>query len=1266
MRNLKRALSLTLASVMLLGMMVVGSGAVGYDDVDESNNVEAIEVLQEIEVMVGDERGFGPDRPVNRAEMAVVMGKLLNLDYNYYSAACPFNDVYDWARGYVGACAANKIVSGRGDGIYDPGATVTAVEAASMLMRALGYFQYANDVADGFVLSTVREGNKIGIFDDVDATADSAMTRNQVAQMVLNALQSSVVEPDGNTTTFLNPDGTVLATTGKVNYVSVTSSKPFATAISRTTATSVGSNNDGYIVELGERLYDGKLKLSNTTDAFQRPARHWEFDGKDVGTYVKKELLRQEYTVKVTGKMLYDLITKPTIDDYDFTIAVDGIECVTANKNDLDIAYFTKGNLIRSNTEKVGETGKGVLTQVFVDPDTDHVYIAVINTYLAKANSDYNSRKDEVDFEVWSVEDVADNKNNMRLVKNTDEKETLTVKGEDFAIEDVKDGDIVLVNVAEGEIKVIMDPEVVDNTEISAFKDGDWVNAGGTQYDYADAIQYDDEVLDIYDDYNMKDTTYRVFLDKYGYALGVEIIDANDQYVFVTGIDKSTHNLTNKTADGNLIFTDGTMKTAKIDMDKSVAADGESDLPVVSLLNTWCKYTVNSDGVYTLTEIANDNDSFKKDDRGNVYTDLDKTDKIGQGRDIDITDYQTANNNDDKNNDTPADFLTLDKSHIYLSSKIDGFKTVYTDDDTVFIAVTTGEIKASQMYSTTPFTDWSADESEGWVVAIDDVDSVATGARNINMKVWNAAKVFVEGFKEGDLTQGRAASVDNTTTPTKVTNQTDMRKVSSGAYTLFSDKGYVIATVVVGEDDGSTSNYAYVTSGDAKREAYDKANDEYTWEREVIINGKLVDITEKGDNRPAIRGMAKGNWYEVKYKADGTVKSVTNLSTHTISPSIIMPVQDFDSYPTGVAYADGKYIQAIEDYEAAVDENDTVLLWDNLTDVEYEVSVQGNTLQVETASGKKNGFSVSGDCKVVLIQDKKASRGGWAYMDDIEEYAATGTAGLKAMVKDLNDNEAFVGFIGAVFEGKLATSVVVYDKTETEIDEGEDFDGGEDVYAHTEDSGDITITTSKTLTARQIAATVKSHLNDADIDTVEYNTSTKRAVITYKDGTTTNISVTVTKVANKAAVQGADLLNKVQDDISSNYGTITIEGNHMTATGATTDYLDPDDGEDDTSQATLDFVNFLVGLNAKKAKKITFDSVDYKWNSGIRYASKWLKDGGTVDANGEPTTAADTLVTAVVTEITTGGAPAAGGSKDIVLTVDGAEIVFTIAIAPAS
>ena len=47
MRNLKRALSLTLASVMLLGMMVMGSSALSFNDADDISNVTAATVLEE-------------------------------------------------------------------------------------------------------------------------------------------------------------------------------------------------------------------------------------------------------------------------------------------------------------------------------------------------------------------------------------------------------------------------------------------------------------------------------------------------------------------------------------------------------------------------------------------------------------------------------------------------------------------------------------------------------------------------------------------------------------------------------------------------------------------------------------------------------------------------------------------------------------------------------------------------------------------------------------------------------------------------------------------------------------------------------------------------------------------------------------------------------------------------------------------------------------------------------------------------------------------
>ena len=93
MRNLKRALSLALASVMVMGLMVVGTGA-SYVDVSSEQNQEAIEVLQAVGVMTGDENGnFNPDANVTRNEMAVVMSNLMDYRVASYAGTSPFTDV---------------------------------------------------------------------------------------------------------------------------------------------------------------------------------------------------------------------------------------------------------------------------------------------------------------------------------------------------------------------------------------------------------------------------------------------------------------------------------------------------------------------------------------------------------------------------------------------------------------------------------------------------------------------------------------------------------------------------------------------------------------------------------------------------------------------------------------------------------------------------------------------------------------------------------------------------------------------------------------------------------------------------------------------------------------------------------------------------------------------------------------------------------------------------------------------------------------------
>ena len=97
MRNLKRALSLTLASVMLLGMMVMGSSALSFNDADDISNVTAATVLEELEVMQGDGRGnFMPEQPVTRAQMAILICRILygdKLNVTQFSGVTQYNDV---------------------------------------------------------------------------------------------------------------------------------------------------------------------------------------------------------------------------------------------------------------------------------------------------------------------------------------------------------------------------------------------------------------------------------------------------------------------------------------------------------------------------------------------------------------------------------------------------------------------------------------------------------------------------------------------------------------------------------------------------------------------------------------------------------------------------------------------------------------------------------------------------------------------------------------------------------------------------------------------------------------------------------------------------------------------------------------------------------------------------------------------------------------------------------------------------------------------
>ena len=155
--------------------------------------------------------------------------------------------------------------------------------------------------------------------------------------------------------------------------------------------------------------------------------------------------------------------------------------------------------MTRANDDAVGETGNGVLTQVYQDIDTHEITIAVINTYLAQAEEDYDEKNEEVDLTVYHVDNDGSNRNPI-YVKTDDTKVDYTVESDEFDIEDVAENDLFLVTMADGAIQSMVAPEILSDSTITNFRLNKYVTADGTQYNYADTVQYDEDVLDKYDD----------------------------------------------------------------------------------------------------------------------------------------------------------------------------------------------------------------------------------------------------------------------------------------------------------------------------------------------------------------------------------------------------------------------------------------------------------------------------------------------------------------------------------------------------------------------------------------------------------------------------------------------------------------------------------------------------------------------------------------------------------------------------------------------
>lgn len=107
-----------------------------FDDVQAHDNQAAIEALAARGIINGKTKDlFDPNATMTRAEFATIVVKALGLAPKANNA---FSDVKssDWFAGFVGTANSYGIVSGKSDAIFDPNSTITREEAATMVAKA--------------------------------------------------------------------------------------------------------------------------------------------------------------------------------------------------------------------------------------------------------------------------------------------------------------------------------------------------------------------------------------------------------------------------------------------------------------------------------------------------------------------------------------------------------------------------------------------------------------------------------------------------------------------------------------------------------------------------------------------------------------------------------------------------------------------------------------------------------------------------------------------------------------------------------------------------------------------------------------------------------------------------------------------------------------------------------------------------------------------------------------------------------------------------
>ena len=783
---MKKLLALVLALVMSMSLVTI-SNAADFADAKDIDNKEAVEVMNAIGVLIGDENGkFNPDANLTRAQAAKIICVMLlgQTAADGLNLKANFSDVSGWAESYIAYCASQGIVAGVGNGKFDPDGQLTGYQFAKMLLVALGYKADLEGMTGAdWQVATAKLALNAGLTDGMSIALSKTLTRDEAAKMAFNTLTATMVEYS-NGVNVSTSDGTQVT----VNAV--------RTKVGHTTTTGYKATGNDEYTQFCEQ-YFSKLKLTSTTstdDAFDRPASEWSFKGVKVGTYAKEAAFT--YTASASGSTTSAKLSNMGIKGY--KLATSGVTAV--------INGVPANNALTSINDIPALLGNGTKVEIFVDEDDIETItdVIVIKTQLMQIDRINKSAK------------------TVALKKVDNAGVAIAKVGEDdtgyAALSAMKADDYVLVTYV---LNSDNNTYVVSSIDVPAAVTGkltrvstsnnsvNGVTVAGTAYSLAATKGNAFDGLNNSSIAANKDCT--VYVDSYGYAVYIKDVTASTTYIVYADTYSSL-------VDGKIVHIvsgydmDGVKTTLNVGTVNPTLSKGA----VYSYTTT----TDNSaDYVINTTAVASQTTEIKKSDaryNGNFYAD-------------DVKFLFVSTTKDNSNTITSVDSVSVKSGKQAVASGVTTYAILNSDNEVTTVVVI-GEADVAEGSSVAyvkKFVGYAGkvDSKETYLY---DLYIDGELVKGVQSKQNVSANTFVTYEQDGDLYTLKAYTASDKTTSVARWQSVTKADIASDKYIVAGGEYYTMASDAQVID--LTDDNAYGSLGDMK-------DTNKTFVLDVVYNG---------------------------------------------------------------------------------------------------------------------------------------------------------------------------------------------------------------------------------------------------------------------------------------------------------------------------------------------------------------------------------------------------------------------------------------------